>query len=420
MAFENSSYYIFPIIVDSQEKLHNYLIKSYEWQFDEQTEKNYGHLFSHVSRIVESSEMCRIYRYRDPYMLPIYLFSAEVDAEEIPLITEVSLYAFETGVGFFEVKVDYGSMKVNEIVRFAYFFKIANRAEKAKYVKGNRKSLYRVMTELLPEELSGARCFFTGRSADKYQGLSFHMIKTDWREQLERDTLLFRLKRSYNEAFLYSDRENFGRYDMAYCPYEYMAFGGCQEGFVALCRETGVSATDFFINEYFYPQLTHDYHLMYLILLNQRFSELRYVEEIATAAETKSLAEEINEKTVRLRTRYSFRVVSDDYICQDVYARMYDVLDIETLFFDVEGNGIRLSMMENNERSETEKDNNVFLMCLSFLAVFSALVDLAAYLDRMSVANLVSTILSAAGVIGIFACAAVRFFRQRKKRNKKK
>lgn len=423
MAFENSSYYILPLVIDSADKLEAYLAASDKWipgvRDGGEYGGRYGYLFNYVSRIIESEEMCRVYQYSEPSLLPIYMFGNEVQSACAPAVTEATLYAFGTGVGFFELKVTYGEMTPDEICRFAYHFKVATRARKDKYVKGDKKSLHVVLDELFPPETSGARRFITGRDADKYQGLCFHMIKTDYRDEAERKLLLFRLKRSYNEKFLYDEDNDFGQYDMTFAPYEYLAFGGCQEGFAALCRDTGVPSTDFFINEYFYPQLTFHHHYMYLILLNQRFSELLYVEEIATTEGTKALVEAISQKIVSLKTRYSFHVVSDDYIYQNIYARMYKILDIDKLFLDIEENGDRLTLLQTNEMAETEKANNSFLMCLSLLAIFSALIDLASYLDRMSVGTLVSTALSAAGVLGIFVYAAVRFAKRRKQNKRK-
>ncbi|MBR4872791.1 MAG: hypothetical protein IKV00_03020 [Clostridia bacterium] len=423
MAFENSSFYILPLVIESQEDLHKFLTSSDKWREGVRDGGEYGgkygYLFNYVSRIIESEEMCRVYQYADPSSLPIYMFHNEIQSAEIPVITEATLYAFGTGIGFFELKVSYGGMTMSEICNFAYHFKVATRAKKDKYVKGDKKSLHVVLDDLFPGGRAGARRFITGRDADKYQGLCFHMIKTDYKDEAERNLLLFRLKRSYTDKFLYDENNDFGQYDMTFAPYEYLAFGGCQEGFAALCRDTGIESTDFFINEYFYPQLIFHHHYMYLILLNQRFSELLYVEEIATTENTKAVVEGISKKIVTLKTRYSFHVVSDDYIYQNIYARMYKILDIDKLFLDIEENGDRLTLLQNNELAETEKANGVFLMCLSFLTVFSALVDLATYLDRMSVGNLVSTVLSATGVLGIFVYAAVRFVKQRKKRKGK-
>ena len=164
--------------------------------------------------------------------------------------------------------------------------------------------------------------------------------------------------------------------------------------------------------------MSEDYHYLYLILLNQRFSGMRYIAEIATTDDTRELVEQVSRKIIHLKTRYSFHAVSDDYIYQNIYSKMYTILDIDKLFLDIEENSDRLSLVQSNENAETEKDNNNFLIYISLLAVFSALIDLASYLDRMSVATLVSTAVSGVFVLSIIGYAIIK--RVRKKKAKKK
>ena len=409
--------------VEERKKLDEYLDNHKEWKAFKEEKRRCNYLFDYVSRIIDSDSSCRIYRYATPEDLPIYLFEhyERLALSEIPSVDEILFYVFETGVAFLELKISYGDMPVNEIINFAYYFKSSNRAEKTKYGKREgQKSLYEVTGDILPEEESGTKHFFVNRSRLKYQLMCFHMVKADYGNEFERNQLLFRLKRSYTESFVYEEGNDFGHYDMTYAPYEYMAFGGCQEGFAAVCHDTGIAGTDYFINEIFYNQLVSDYHYLYLVLLNQRFSEMKYIEEIACSEDTKELVEQISKKIIHLKTRYSFHVVSDDYIYQNIYSKMYEILDIDKLFLDIEENGDRLALVQNNDSVETEKENNRFLMCISLLAVFSALVDLASYLDRMSFATLVSTVVSAVGVLAVIGYSAFNIVRKRTKKNKKK
>lgn len=411
MAFQNSSYYILPMAVDSVDKLEDRLNKN-DWTKRSQDTRRSHYLFNYVSRIIEDDAACRVYHYAHPHDLPVYLFEKEAKLSASPVITAVSLYVFATGIAFLEYKVEYGNLSLREIYNFAYYFKLAARAEKAKYEKGNRVSLMRMSHMLLGEQAPVV--FFFGQS--KKQASCFHMVKTTYKNEHERNEILFRLKRSYTENFLYDEKNDCGRYDMTYVPYEYMAFGGCQEGFAAICQETDIEAINKFLNGYFFDQMNTDYHYMYLILLNQRFSGMRYIEEVATKGDTKELVEQISRKIIHLKTKYSFHVVSDDYIFQNVYSHMYEILDIDKLFLDIEENGDRLALVQSNDSAQIEKENSNFLMYISLLAVFSALIDMASYLDRMSFSTLLSTIASfiCVGLILIFA--VLRIFRKRKRK----
>ncbi len=417
MAFNNFSYYILPLSFGQEETLVSHVERSELWERTPTEQRRCHYLFDYVSRIVRSDDACRVYSLKEPGALPLYLFEREAGLSTPPLLSAVSLYLFATGVAFLEYRIEYGKLSPTEIVSFAYHFKSAHRADKPSCEKGEKESLYTVSQRLVGANETDAHLFFTNESPLKHQAFCFHAVKADYKNEAERDRLLFLLKRSYTTDFSYDGQGDSGDYDMTYLPYDYMAFGGCQEGFAALCRDADNEGANYFINEYFARQLSEDYHYLYLILLNQRFSGMRYIAEIATTDDTRELVEQVSRKIIHLKTRYSFHAVSDDYIYQNIYSKMYTILDIDKLFLDIEENSDRLSLVQSNENAETEKDNNNFLMYISLLAVFSALIDLASYLDRMSVAALVSTAVSGIFVLAIIGYAILK--RARKKRKRK-
>ncbi|MBO7170790.1 MAG: hypothetical protein J6W28_06410 [Clostridia bacterium] len=416
MAFQNFSYYVLPLSYTDESAFQKGIEADPAWRPLSRDERCCNYLFDYVSRIIKSDDACRAYTLQNPKELPVYLFEKEAALSASPSIEAVSLYLFATGVAFLEYKISYGNLSPKEIVNFAYYFKGTRRADKKSCERGDKESLYTVSHRLLGGDGSNARLFFTNESHLKHQAFCFHAIKADYETDAQRDRLLFLLKRSYTDSFAYDESSDSGDYDMTYLPYDYMAFGGCQEGFAALCRDTDNENANYFLNEYFGKQLCEDYHYLYLILLNQRFSGIKYIAEIATTDDTRELVEQVSRKIIHLKTRYSFHVVSDDYIYQNIYSKMYTILDIDKLFLDIEENSDRLSLVQSNENAETEKENGNFLMYISFLAVFSALIDLASYLDRMSVTALVSTLVSGVFVLFILGYAIVR--RLRKKRKK--
>ena len=148
-----------------------------------------------------------------------------------------------------------------------------------------------------------------------------------------------------------------------------------------------------------------------LLLLNQRFSAISYIEKISRLGKDVKEREKISEiypNVVDLRTHYSFRVISDDFFVQTVYSNTYQVLEIDALLKDLDdANG------QFNELSKKrEKSVENFVKTLSLLAAFSAVTDLAAYLDMLPGA--VPKVLSFIIVVFILVYAGFRNFGRRK------
>ena len=414
--FQNSSYYILPLSVKSCETVVNSL-DSILWERIPSEKRVCNYLFEYVSWVIKSEDSCKIYSLKKPKDLPVYFFEKELESDSNPTLDAVTLYLFETGVAFLEYYVNYHDMSEKDIIQFAYYFKSTSRADGSRYNLEGKKSLLTISKELIPEDGCGVEFFFSNNSLYKCQTLCYHMIKTDYQSEYERDRLLFYLKRSYSIDFAYDTHNDCGKYDMVYAPYDYMVFGGSQEGVVALFRKTDI----YFMEKLFPEQLKNDYHYMYLILLNQRFSEIKYVEEIALTEDAVDLVESISRKIVHLKTRYSFHVVSDDYIYQNLYSKMYDIFDIDKLFLDIEENGDRLALAQSNDSADREKKTNDFLWYISVLAVFSAITDLASYIDRMNRFSIISTVVSAVLVFALLGFGLYRTLRKPKRsRNNKK
>ena len=118
---------------------------------------------------------------------------------------------------------------------------------------------------------------------------------------------------------------------------------------------------------------------MYLMLLNQRFSAIRYIEEVAIG--DSDTIREVNERIVKLKTVYSFRVVSNDLIYQNLYSRIYRLLDIDNILDDLSENEQQVEMYHAKSLERTERQTNKLLIAISLLSVFSCLIDASSYFD---------------------------------------
>jgi hypothetical protein len=152
---------------------------------------------------------------------------------------------------------------------------------------------------------------------------------------------------------------------MIYEPYSYDHWAGSQEGFVNLFHCSDDEAGNWFIMNRKTSQLSENYSFMYLILLNQRFSAISYLNKISRMDKyTRKEKEKLNLKMSRLKTVFSFSVVSDDQLYQNLYTKMYGILDIERLLADIHDNESQVEMLQSHELLENEKMTSRFLFGL--------------------------------------------------------
>ena len=142
---------------------------------------------------------------------------------------------------------------------------------------------------------------------------------------------------------------------------------------------------------------------MYLLLLNQRFSMVKYIMELSKCENDSTELKKIDEKVVMLKSKFSFRIISDDMIYQNIFSKMFCLLQIESLLCDIEECNDRMESVVRKESEIRENRTSSILLVLSFLTVFSALIDASDYFDRWNVSGEISTIIS----LVIALCAVV-------------
>ena len=130
---------------------------------------------------------------------------------------------------------------------------------------------------------------------------------------------------------------------------------------------------------------------------------------------------------IAIKTRYSFRTVSDDAYVQTVYSRMYEVLEIDKMLDDV--NDANEKVLEANQAKQQEYQARQqehqakqqkyehrlerLILALSFLAIFSALVDFTDFLEKFSVPPVIMPILSLTLIVLFVIVAWLRIFRSK-------
>ena len=103
---------------------------------------------------------------------------------------------------------------------------------------------------------------------------------------------------------------------------------------------------------------------------------------------------DLSQRITKLKTVFAFNVISDDLIYQNVYKRMYSILDIDRLLDDIRDNEEQEQLINNAKSLQAEKQTEAFLLMLSILSLASVLIDSSSYLDRLKIGESISTIIS--------------------------
>lgn len=378
MGYQKSVYFI-PVWFDAFESFAKGLAADGRWERipGEQIAPRY--LLNYAVRIAKDERLLRAFRLKDLSGTDVYLFEKELPLKNTPKISQIRFSCFSTGVGFMEFWVEYQDLSPEEISNFAYLFKKAAKMNGKELPEG-KVSLYDAAEALLPAK-SEAKLFFTAAVPFKYECLCYHFIQLQEcsEDEIQAQKRLSLLKRSYNTDFAQASHSD---YDMIYKPYSYDQWGGSPEGLVNITYDT--AGSDYYLNTLKQSHLEVDYYFLYLLLLNQRFSAVEYILQISEVSDSgQRQIEAINRRIVKLKTVFSFNVISDDQIFQNVYAKMYRVLDIEHLLEDIRDNENQMEMLQNASSAKADKLSSKFLFGISVLSLFSALIDASSYFDRI-------------------------------------
>lgn len=400
MEFVNTSVFLIPVWFDDYSAFTTALKKSGRWISVQ--EKSPSYLLSYVERLAENPAEYQSFWLQSMPHTPVYMYEDYVPLPQTPELSGVRFSCFGTGVGFMEFRILYKGLTVEQITNFAYRFK---KASPSKVPEGKR-NLYDTALRLLPEK-TNATLFFTGTADFKRECQCFHMLRLE-EESYEVDQLV-RLRRSYSTDFTPPQTDS--DYDMVYDPYAHEHWGGSQEGLVAIITPSGDARTDRFYRTFKYEHLTLDYRFLYLLLLNQRYSAIAYISQIARTGSATD-GEKLSLRIAKLKTAYSFNVISDDLLFQNVYARMYRILDIDRLLADLQEGETQMALLRSAESSRREKWLANLLAALSGLTLFSALIDAASFFDRFPVLQTISTWLSI-GATAFIVVALLLLFRKK-------
>ena len=408
MSYSKSIYYI-PIWFDDFKRYTAAIKASSLWEVTEPDKITPNYLYPYAAKIASNSDQFVSFTLKAPESLHIYMFEDEMQLKHPPIIEQVRICGFATGVGFMEFWLSYPDYSVDEIANFAYLFKKAAK-KTGKPLADNKQALYDAAKGILPVDANG-ELFFAASARFKYECNCLHFVHIDQPipEEATLKNTIYHLCRSYHTS-MPTARES--AYDMIYEADAGDYWGGSPEGMVNIVYdEQNDAATP---EHYYYhtlkPQhLQVDYYFLYLLLLlNQKYSAVQYIRLVADATEqTSREIEGLNKRIIQLKNAFSFNVVSDDRQFQNIYGKMFSILEIKSLLDDVIENENQIEMMENAKHAKADKLSNKYLFGISILSLFSALIDSASYFDRFGGIRSISTTLSVACVGLILVICAI-------------
>jgi len=415
MGYSQSVYFI-PVWFDDYSAFIKGVASCAQWEDTAPEKLKTGYLLHYAAGIAQNPKLFRSYSLKAVEELKVYMFREEMHIKGAPHLDEVRLSCFATGVGFMEFWVSYSGMSSGEIVDFAYLFKKATKRCNRE-LPGGQMALYDVAQSLLPQKVE-AKLFFSACERFKYECNCYHFQHIDG-EQPARDVLnnaVNHLSRSYKASISTSSAE--GDYDMVYgaTPIDY--WGISTEGLANLVFDSGdiPQEDDYYWHTLKLQCLRVDYYFLYLLLLNQKYTAIQYIQMVSAVLEggTKDV-EQLNRRIVQLKNTFSFNVISDDRIFQNVYTKIYTVLEIKALLADVIENESQMEYLEDAKHAYADRQSNKYLLGISILSLFSALIDAASYFDRFDGFRTISTWLGSGCVLLIFIVCLVWAFKSVRK-----
>ena len=394
MSYSKSVFFI-PVWFDQFKPFTKLLSETGYWETTDSKKVWAGYLFRYASDINRDPDLFASFTLKDTSALNVYMFREELGLEQTPTVDEVRFSCFSTGVGFMEFWVSYPDFGVDEIANFSYMFKKATSKCNRQLPNGQR-ALYDVARDLLPRDWQ-AVLFFSTSARFKYECNCFHFLHIDEKipDSTELKSTVYRLSRSYRNNMPASVES---AYDMMYEAGIGDYWGGCSEGLANIVYHAPGSTdekSDYYLHNLKPQRLQTDYYFMYLLLLNQKYAAIEYIRLVSQSLDSSTkYVENLNKRIIQLKNTFSFNVISDDSIVQNIYSKMYAVLEIRNLLEDVIENEKQMEFLQKAKHMNDDRLSNKYLLGISILSLFSALIDSASFFDRVDGIRPISTVLS--------------------------
>lgn len=414
MSYSKSIFFI-PVWFDQFKPFMNALENTGQWMPTDPQKFWVGYLFRYAADLTGNKDLFASFTLKDPASPGVYMFGEELQTEDPPVLEEVRFSCFATGVGFLEFWVSYAGWTAEQISNFSYMFKKATSKCNKSLPEGQR-ALYDAALRLVPVN-TNAIPFFSASARFKYECNCFHFLHLDQPvpETATLQSSVYRLSRSYRND-MPSPAES--AYDVIYETGDGDYWGCCTEGLANIVydiHDPGNEKRHYYLHNLKPQCLQTDYYFAYLLLLNQKYTAVEYIRIISQSLSGSSRdTENLNRRIILLKNTFSFNVISDDSIVQNVYAKMCTVLEIRNLLENVIENEKQLELLQKSKHMNADRLSNKYLLGISILSLFSALIDAASYFDRVNGIRSFSTLLSFVCVLLISVICVIWVFHSKR------
>jgi hypothetical protein len=417
-AFENRSYFLFPFRVTDDDAFLACLTDGGWAEEDIAFETQY--ILHYASKMNDREDTRLLSFARAGGDLPLYTFDTEIRdgtveagtavTGQTPKLSGLRTYVFRGGISFLEVSFDYGGMNLYEIAEFIFRMRSLRNDETKTYLAYPEGSIgmETAIRRVLPGFENCAELCFHNPSEIKKQAYVYTIVNAkncgcDPLSPENRQRFRFLLSHGYRNRF-YDPEDSENPYEMSIDISAHTLWSGSQEALVCL--------TDAPYGNQF-AHLCTDYRFVYLLLLYQYLAAISYIEEFSRPNIKEEHGRSVHRNVVYLKTKYSFRVISDDRNFQSLYNGMYRVFEIDNLLADLEESNDQISDILEEKRQKHEQRFEWILGALSVLAVFSTLIDLSDYLDRFTNGELFHSIISLVTTLMILVIAVILILRKK-------
>lgn len=399
---KNKGYYIIPFSVDvSDSEIYERWLNERYSRCNCFTQCRY--LFSYVlSQFIGEDAAVQCYElFPTPSqdLFSVYAYDTDgrrrrVDTSTVSL-AETKLYMFSRYLGFLSFAVDYGELTEEEIEWFAHSFKRMYWKRKQDGVNLPTE-LNKTVSQLLGPK---ARPFFYERDEIGRTSHILQLVNIDEQDETTVQDILCAMGRGHTRQFS-ADLNTFAEspFDIRYAPTQYIEWVGSPNVLSCVVKNSIVSqSAESFVNNVLPNHFSSEYLCIYLVLLNQRYTVMYLLQtlmEHRSGQHKDEVLDFIGDALDSFRNEASFMVVSKEMNYQNIYAKMLEVMEIDKLLKQTESINQRILLRAQQEEEERDNKTNRFLMVLSFLAIGSALIDLAGFLDRLGIKSTVATIIS--------------------------
>lgn len=373
--------------------------------FSQECWKNYiprtKYLTRYIQEIFESVEcpICQVFQLkpecRSLYGLPAENVKISLDSQTIANASEiytfrlvdVSVYYYATGIGFLVLTIKHNDEEVyKQIVDKSFAFVnifLGDNDRKSTvrffYEENDNKyefSLKNTINDLLMvKELEKNIELFPTNKRKRMNG--FHRVYLENLHQDDSKLTSFLCKGLHSSAIATSnEQEDAGK--VHYSTTDNMSWDICSNGVVFMAYKN--QENDEFLRNVYAQNIENEYFLLYLFGLHERENLHRYNYRVVKEWNNPKKLVQIKNELIKFNVWSGYNTVSTEMAYQKFYTDLCKMLEIDNLEKDVSEIVIKLN---NAVAEEKEKRINSLLTAITILAIFSALADSVAFVDRL-------------------------------------